>query len=40
MTQVKRLDTTEEPLKDIQRLQEENRVLQEQLEVSFGFTDS
>lgn len=40
MSQVKRLDTTQDSLRDIHRLQEENGVLQEQVEVGFSFNDS
>lgn len=39
MSQVKRLDATEDSLKDTQRLQEDNRALQEQVEVSVVFSD-
>lgn len=37
MSQVKRPDVTVESHGDIPRLQEENGVLQEQVEVGFGF---
>lgn len=40
MSQVKRLDTTVESQRDTQKLQEENRVLQEQVEVSVSLNDS